>query len=87
VSVVKFLLENSLDDSNAGCSGQEVRIHRPCARLRRPMKTVNSKPHTVPVTDVLVGSRIRRDLGNIDELARSIAEVGLLPARSSNYSA
>jgi ParB-like nuclease domain len=30
------------------------------------------------ISDIKVGSRIRRDLGNIDELARSIAEDGLL---------
>jgi ParB-like nuclease domain/MT-A70 len=42
------------------------------------MTTVNIKPHTIPIEDVLVGSRIRRDLGNIDELARTIAEDGLL---------
>ncbi|MFZ2143816.1 MAG: ParB N-terminal domain-containing protein, partial [Xanthobacteraceae bacterium] len=31
-----------------------------------------------PISDIKVGSRIRRDLGDIDEFARSIAEVGLL---------
>lgn len=30
------------------------------------------------IPSILIGSRIRRDLGNIDELARSIAEDGLL---------
>jgi N6-adenosine-specific RNA methylase IME4 len=44
------------------------------------MKTAISNPHTVPIQDVIVGSRIRRDLGDIDELARIIAEVGLLHA-------
>jgi ParB family transcriptional regulator, chromosome partitioning protein len=42
------------------------------------MKTVDTKPRTIPIDDVLVGSRIRRDLGNIDELASIIDEVGLL---------
>jgi ParB/RepB/Spo0J family partition protein len=42
------------------------------------VKTVDIKPHTVPIEDVLVGRRHSRDLGNIDELARSIEEVGLL---------
>jgi ParB-like nuclease domain len=44
------------------------------------MKNVNSQPLTVPIEQVVVGSRIRRDLGNIDELARTIAEDGLLHA-------
>jgi hypothetical protein len=50
-----------------------------------PMKTAICNPHTVPIQDVIVGTRIRRDLGNIDELARTISEVGLLhpiPIRS-----
>jgi hypothetical protein len=42
------------------------------------MKRVDVKPHTIPIEDVLVGSRHRRDLGNIAEFARSIEEVGLL---------
>jgi N6-adenosine-specific RNA methylase IME4 len=42
------------------------------------MKSVNSKPHTVPIADVRVGSRHRRDLGNIVALAHSIDELGLL---------
>jgi ParB-like nuclease domain len=44
----------------------------------RSIKTVNSQPHTVPIEQVVVGSRIRRDLGDVDGLARSIAEIGLL---------
>ena len=42
------------------------------------MKTVDHKLHTLPVTDIIVGKRHRLDLGDIDALARSIAEVGLL---------
>ena len=42
------------------------------------MKTVISEPPTIPIHDVIVGTRIRRDLGNIDELARTISEFGLL---------
>jgi ParB/RepB/Spo0J family partition protein len=33
---------------------------------------------SIPIDAVLVGGRIRRDLGDIDELARTIAEDGLL---------
>lgn len=33
---------------------------------------------TVPVTAIIVGDRFRRDLGDIDGLAQSIADVGLL---------
>jgi hypothetical protein len=33
-----------------------------------------------PISDIKVGSRIRHDLGGLDELASSIAEVGLLHA-------
>jgi ParB family chromosome partitioning protein len=42
------------------------------------MKPLDHKPHTVPVTDIIVGDRHRHDLGDIDALARNIAEVGLL---------
>jgi ParB family chromosome partitioning protein len=42
------------------------------------MKAKNREPHTFPIKDVVVGTRHRRDLGNIAELARSIEEVGLL---------
>jgi hypothetical protein len=42
------------------------------------MKSPDTKPHSIPITDVIVGERYRRDLGDIDELARSIEEVGLL---------
>ena len=42
------------------------------------MKTAEIKPHAVPITDVIVGNRHRRDLGNIEPLASSIAELGLL---------
>ena len=42
------------------------------------MTTVNIKPHTIPIEHVLVGSRIRCDLGDIDDLVRSIEEVGVL---------
>jgi N6-adenosine-specific RNA methylase IME4 len=43
------------------------------------MKAIaNGKPHLVPIKAVRVGERHRRDLGNIDSLARSIEELGLL---------
>src|SRR4051794_740250 len=43
--------------------------------ISQPTDLANS---AIPITDVLVGARHRRDLGDIDELARSIAEIGLL---------
>jgi hypothetical protein len=42
------------------------------------MKTDDGKPHTIAITDVVVGQRHRHDLGNIEELGASIAEIGLL---------
>src|SRR6516165_622833 len=42
------------------------------------MKTAEIKPHTVPITDVIVGNRHRHDLGNIADLAHSIEELGLI---------
>jgi ParB family chromosome partitioning protein len=42
------------------------------------MKPLDHKPHTVPFTDIIVGERHRHDLGDIDALARSIAELNLL---------
>jgi hypothetical protein len=38
------------------------------------VKSLESKPHTVPVADIIVGERHRRDLGDIDALASNIAE-------------
>jgi hypothetical protein len=40
------------------------------------MKTAEIKPHTVPITDVIVGNRHRRDLGNIEPLASSMMMQG-----------
>jgi hypothetical protein len=42
------------------------------------VKSLESKPQTVAIASIIVGKRHRLDLGNIDALARSIAEVGLL---------
>ena len=42
------------------------------------MKPLDHKPQTVPFTNIIVGERHRHDLGDIDALARNIAEVGLL---------
>jgi hypothetical protein len=33
-------------------------------------------PHTARIADIKVGARHRKDLGNIDELAESIRDVG-----------
>jgi N6-adenosine-specific RNA methylase IME4 len=45
---------------------------------RRSTKTVNTTPHTVPIEDVRVGHRFRRDFGDIDAMAREIEKVGML---------
>ena len=42
------------------------------------MKPLDHNARTVSTTDIIVGKRPRHDLGDIDELARSIAEVSLL---------
>jgi ParB/RepB/Spo0J family partition protein len=45
---------------------------------RRPRKLPTPRSRKHPVSDIRIGVRHRRDLGDIDELARSIDEVGLL---------
>ena len=42
------------------------------------MKPNATLPHTMPVADIKVGKRHRRDLGNIQSLAANINEIGLL---------
>ena len=53
------------------------------ARMRRffpELPNMLTGPATRPVADIVVGERHRRELGDIDGLARSIAELGLLHA-------
>ena len=42
------------------------------------MKPLDHKPQTVAITNIIVGERFRHDFGDIDALARSIAELNLL---------
>jgi ParB/RepB/Spo0J family partition protein len=48
------------------------------ARGGRAMKPIPDKQHTVPISEIRIGERHRRDLGDITGLAASIDEVGLL---------
>ena len=47
-------------------------------KAQRPRAVLTRRPTTMPVDQIRVGQCHRRDLGDIDALAASIAEVGLL---------
>src|SRR5262249_58958030 len=61
-------LARNLRQRESGC-----RCH-----LRWGEGVMTRAPTTLPLDSIRVGKRIRRDLGDIDALAASIAEVGLL---------
>jgi len=67
-----------LEDSHVPPFHLEQPESRSIWNSANPMKSLESKPQTLPIMDIIVGERHRRDLGDIDALARSIAEVGLL---------
>jgi ParB family chromosome partitioning protein len=46
------------------------------ARLTRPSPPAASR--LMPIADIVVGRRHRKDMGDIEGLARSIADLGLL---------
>lgn len=43
------------------------------------MNTVHSfEAKTIPVADIFIGKRLRKEYGDVDSLAKSISEIGLL---------